>query len=342
MEVYMIGIDIAKTNFSLHAVDQFGRCVWRKNLKRSMMLSFFARTLPVRVSMESCAGSHFWGRELSKQGHQVSLIAAQFVKPFLRSQKNDRNDAEAITEASLRPNMNFVAIKKTWQQDIQSLHRIRKRVLNNRISLVNQIRGLLHEYGIVIPESLASFKKQIPVIFENESQYLSNTFLSYLHDLYQEFCELEAKKVKYDKEIEKIASSREDCKRLMQVPGVGPLTSTAFVASLGDPNHFKNGRQVGAWLGLVPKQHSSGGKPKLSGITKRGDCYLRQLLVHGARSYIQYVNKRKYSSAYAAKTEEMVNSKGYNLTSVAIANRNARVMWAMLKHNTDYSEAMTS
>ncbi len=339
MEIYMIGIDLAKTNFSLHAVDRHGKCKWRKSLKRSQMLGFFSNHPAVKISMEACGGCHYWSRKFQEMGHEVFIIAAQYVKPFVKSQKNDRNDAEAIVEAAMRPNMRFVPTKQIWQQDLQTLHRVRQRVLDARVTLSNQARGLLLEYGVTINKGVSAFKTMVPLILEDAEENLSALLKSLLNDLYEEFKRLEAKKKEYDVMVKNIAEENEDCMRLMQVPGVGPLVSTAFVSGLGDPNHYKNGRQVGAWLGLVPRQFSTGGKTKLGRITKRGDSHIRQLLIHGARSYLSTIRRKGAKNRFEEKQLKMWEKKGYNKTSVAMANRNARVMWSLLKYKEDYNVA---
>lgn len=338
-KINVIGIDLAKEIFHLHAVDEKNQVVWRKKLRRKEMLEFFINLEPVLVVMEACGGSNYWAQKLIKQGHQVKLIAPSFVKPFVKSQKNDRNDAEAIVEASSRPSMRYVSPKEMWQQDIQSVHRVRTRLVRSLVDLMNQARGLLMEYGITIPEGVAQFRKQIPLILEDAGNELSSQMRTLVRDFYEEYLEVLARKKKYDQVLDDIAEQNEDCKRLLSVPGVGPLTSTMFVSAVGDANSFKNGRQVSAWLGLVPRQISTGGKTRLAGITKRGDTHLRSLLVHGARSEILACHNRKIKSDHDTWVLDMVNKKGYNKTAVALANRKSRQMWAMLKNKEEYQVA---
>lgn len=336
MEIYMIGIDLAKKTFALHAVDSRGQRIWKKSVQREKLANFLAQIPRCKVAMEACGGCHYWARKFKSMGHEALIIPAQFVKPFVKSQKNDANDAEAIVEAAFRPSMRFVSIKEVWQQDLQSLHRIRQRVLDARISLSNQIRGLLEEYGIVVSLGVEKFRSEIPFVLEEADNGLTDLFRRHLFELYEEFRILDAKVKKYDKELKLLAEENESCQRLMSIPGVGVLTSTAFIAALGNPRSFKNGREVGAWLGLVPRQNSTGGVTRLGGITKRGDSYLRQLLVHGARSYLCHVKKRKNKGAYASRAEKLWEEKGYNKASVALANRNARIMWSLLKHKENF------
>ena len=336
-KVTMLGIDLAKESFQLHGVDRKGKAILRKSLKRKQLLEFMVQFPSCTVCMEACGGSNYWAQKFLAMGHQVKLIAAQYVKPFVKSQKNDRNDAEAIVEAASRPSMRFVSPKQQWQQDIQTLHRVRQRQQRAKTALACQIRGLLMEYGITIPEGIGHLKKQLPVILEDAENGLSSTLRTLVSDLYEEFVELEVRKAKYDLQLKQISLTHESCKRLQQVPGVGPLTSTAFVASVGDVNVFKNGRQLAAWLGLVPKQCSTGGKTKLLGITKRGDIYLRSLMVHGARAVVtQATLKKDRQDSLSQRIRHLVETRGFNKTAVAIANRNARVMFAMLKKGEDY------
>lgn len=337
--ISMVGIDLAKESFQIHGVDEHGKAILRKSLKRRQMLEFFA-TLPITtICMEACGGSNYWARKFSQMGHEVRIISAQYVKPFVKSQKNDRNDAEAIVEAASRPSMRFVSPKQVWQQDIQNLHRIRQRLQGAKTALINQTRSLLLEYGIVIKEGVTHFKKQIPLIIENPDNELTHHTRSLIKDLYDEYLALEERKSRYDAQLEELSESNEVCKRLMQVPGVGPLTSTAFVAAVGDPRNFKNGRQCAAWLGLVPRQSSTGGKTRLLGITKRGDAYLRSLLVHGARAVASSAKLRKSKSHRHDWIINLTEKKGINRVAVAIANHNVRVLWAMLKSGENYRAA---
>jgi transposase len=286
MKITTIGLDIAKQVFQVHAADAEGRVVLRKRLRRNQLTAFFANVPPCVVRLEACCGSHYWVRVLSRYGHTVRLIAPQFVKPYVKSNKNDANDAEAISEAVSRPHMRFVPAKSVEQQDIQSLHRVRSRMVSSRTALANQIRGLLSEYGIVLPQRVSQLRRGLPVILEdatNELTAFSRRLFASLHD---ELLSLEEKIAALDKQIEAVHRTSEPCQRVAAVEGIGPLTATALVAAISDGKAFKNGRQFAAWLGLVPRQHSTGGKARLLGISKRGDPYLRTLLIHGARSVV--------------------------------------------------------
>ena len=336
--ITMVAIDLAKETFQVHGIDEKGKAVVRKTMDRER-LAIFMQNLPhCTVAMEACAGSNYWSQRFVEMGHTPKLIAAQFVKAFLKSQKNDRNDAEAIAEAAQRPSMRFVAPKQRWQQDVQTVHRIRERLLRSKVSLSNQARGILLEYGITIKEGVAAFKEQVPKILEEANNELSPSIREALKDVFEEFKTIEGKKEKYDKMLEDLSEHLE-CKRLKAVPGVGPLVSTAFYSAVGDPNHFKNGRQVAAWLGLVPKQFSTGGKTRLGRITKRGDCYLRSLIVHGARASVTSIQKRRGSDPLSQRVLRLIETGGVNKAVIAVANRNARVMWALLKTKTDYQVA---
>lgn len=336
MEFSIIGIDLAKEVFQFHGVDHKGVVLLRKSLKRKDFLVFFSNLKPCVVCMEACGGSNYWARKLIKMGYEVRIISAQYVKPFLKHQKNDANDAEAIVEAASRISMKFVAPKQIWQQDIQSLHRIRQRLQSSKVALSNQIRSLLMEYGIVMPEGTVQFKKQIAVVLEDASNELTEMMRATVLDLYEEYKEIEVRKEKYDQKLEEISKTNEVCKRLCEIPGVGPLTSTAFVASVGDAKNFKNGRQAAAWLGLVPRQHSSGGRARLFGITKRGDVYLRSLLVHGGRAVANNIKRMKIKTKRHEWAEKIMDKKGSNITSIAIANHNVRVMWALMSSGERY------
>jgi transposase len=341
MEIYRLGIDLAKQNFEICGVDRLGKVLLRKTVKRSRLAEFIAQLPCTIICMEACGGSNYWARKFLSHGHQVQLIPAQYVKAFVKSQKNDRNDALAITEASARPTMNFVSIKQTWQQDIQSLHRVRSRIVGSLTTLRNQMRGLLAEYGIVISQGMSQFNKSIPSIIEDADNELSGEMRELIFDLFEEYKAMGVRKQNYDKMIERISRTNELCRKLTEVPGVGSLTSTAFVAHIGDPGFYKNGRQAAAALGLVPRQNSSGGKQVLLGITKRGDRYLRSLLVHGARAYVSYIDRSSCAtmSAYEEKIKKMLEKKHMNKVVVAVANRNARVMLALLKNGESYKAA---
>lgn len=333
--ITVLGIDLAKEVFQLHGVDAKGKCVLKKQVKRAKLLETIANLPSCLIGVEACGSAHFWAREFMKFGHEVRLMAPQFVKPYVKTQKNDATDAEAICEAVSRPNMRFVPIKQTWQQDIQSLHRIRERLVKNRTALINELHGIFMEYGIALPLSRAKMLREVAMFLDPENEYLSPDAKDTFRLLTAELNEIISHVESFDRKIEIIAQENEVVKRLKTIPGVGPITATAIVAAVADPSVFKNGRQFSAWLGLVPRQNSSGGKQVLGSITKRGDKYLRSLLVHGGRSVLRALDpENPYAFNQWALQKKL--TKGANRTAVAIANKNARIIWSLLKNKTSY------
>ncbi len=340
MKVTSIGIDLAKSIFQLHGVDAHGKALFRKKLSRGQLLPFIAQLNPCLIGMEACGAASFWAREFKKMGHDVKLIAPQFVKPFVKSNKNDAADAEAICEALLRPNMRFVTPKSIEQQDIQSLHRVRSRQVAARTALSNELRGLLSEYGVVLPQGITQLRKNLTAMLETAQQQERVTQRGKLlfETMLDELRELDAKIAEMDVRIESIHNGSEASQRLAEIPGVGKLTATAVVAAVGDVKVFKNGREFSAWIGLVPKQHSSGGKEKLLGISKRGDVYLRTLLIHGARASIRFLD-RQADSSRKQWLQKLIERRGMNRAVVALANKNARQIWVLLARNEEYRAA---
>ena len=330
-QVTILGIDLAKNSFQLHGVNAKGKTVLKKKVSRSQLLLTIANLPQCLIGMEACGGANYFAREFVGFGHTVKLISPQFVKPYVKSNKNDAADAEAICEAVQRPSMRFVPIKNLEQQDIQSIHRIRSRLIKEKTALMNSIRGLLQEYGVTIPQGASALKKQLIELSDSE---ITSTTLFFCKDLYQELLEKENNISKYDVKISEIYESSEVCKKIATVPGVGKQIATIIYSVLGNGAEFKNGREFAAYLGLVPRQASTGGKSKLLGISKRGDKYIRSLLVHGARSVLLYApTKTDSRSIWIQKLKER---KGMNTTTVAIANRNARIIWAIVKNNSSY------
>lgn len=340
MPVTRVGLDLAKNVFHVHGVNEHGKTVFRKLLKRPQLLAFFADLPPCLIGMEACSGANYWARQLKELGHDSRLISPQFVKPYVKSNKSDRNDAEAICEAVGRPSMRFVPIKTVAQQDIQAIHRIRERLVGNKIALVNQIRGILAEYGIVVAQQIAQLRRRLPEILEDATNALNHHEREFLIELMQQLRETEGWIATYDRRIRALYAQSEACQRLGEIAGIGPLTATALVAAAGDARVFQNGRQMAAWLGLVPKQHSSGGKTRLLGISKRGDSYLRTLLVHGARSVLARCgNKTDPRSQWLQKLRAR---RHHNVAAVALANKNARIAWALLCRGECYRPMETS
>lgn len=338
MEISVVGIDLAKEVFQLHGNDRNGKTIFRKKLRRAELKKTVATLPACTIAMEACATAHYWAREFRAMGHEVRLISPQFVKPFVKSNKNDANDAEAIAEAVVRPNMRFVSIKETWQQDMQCLHRVRERLVKNRTALMNELRGLLGEYGVHIGKGRAAIRKELPERDSSQTGHLLTPRVSMLARLLlDELREIEERLETLNREIEHDFENFEACKRIAKIPGIGPITSTALVAAIGDPRSFKNGRQMSAWLGLVPRQNSSGGKTVLQGISKRGDGYLRKLLIHGARSAVRYAALR--DTKRNQWILEKVRTRGTNKACVALANHNARIVWALLAKQEEYQAA---
>ena len=332
--VTVVGIDLAKTIFHLHGVDASGNVAVRKKLSRTKLAEFMAKLPACRVGMEACGGSHFWARKFTAMGHEVRMMAPQFVKPYVNSNKNDLVDAEAICEAIQRPSMRFVPGKSVEQQDIQSLHRARSIAVSNRTAQVNQIRGLLMEYGIVVPQRIANLRKALPWILEDGENELSPMFRDLLAGLRDEFVRLDERVAGYDAQIKGLSEQSQLCRRLMGIPGVGPMSATALVAAVADASAFNSGREMAAWLGLVPRQYSTGGKPKLLGISKRGDVYLRKLLVHGARAALRVADKKQDRRSRWAV--EVAGRRGHNIAAVALANKNVRTAWVLLSKGEQY------
>lgn len=286
------------------------------------------------IGMEACTGAHHWARRLEAKGYTVKLIAPQFVKPYVKSNKNDATDAEAVCEAMSRPNMRFVAVKTVSQQDIQATHRIRSELISQRTAKANQIRGLVAEYGLVAPQQLTRLRAAVPDWLEDAENGLTERFRRLLSGLWDDLKTLDSRVAELDYEINMIAQSDPVATRLQQLRGVGPVVATALVAAVGDAEHFANGRQMAASLGLTPKQHSSGGKDRLLGISKRGDAYLRSLLIHGARSVIR--TARLKDDRLSRWVTRIAQRRHPNVAAVALANKTARIAWALLRRGMDY------
>ena len=338
MNVITLGIDLAKNVFQIHGVDPKGKTVLQKRLPRSKLLPFLANLQPCLIGIEACGSSSHWARQLRSFGHEVRQISPQYVKPYVKTNKNDYNDAEAICEAVARPNMRFVPIKTTAQQDIQSLHRVRARLVHDRTALVNQTRGLLREYGVFIPDGIRPFRTNIPRVLEDAQNELTPLAREVAADQYARLGELDRRIAEYDARINAVFRDSDLCQRLIAVDGVGPMTATALVAATGDAHDFHNGRHFAAWLGLVPRQHSSGNRSKLLGLSKRGNTYLRTLLIHGARSILRRCDNR--TDRRGIWMREVMERRGFNRACVALANKNARILWALMVHGEPYRIAV--
>ncbi len=334
MNVTTLGIDIAKNVFQVHGIDYAGKKVINKAITRNKLPEFIGKLQPCLIGMESCGGSNYWGQRFTEMGHEVKLISPQFVKPYVKSNKSDAVDAEAICEAVTRPNMRFVAIKDKEQQDVQCIHKVRARLVKEKTALANQIRGLLLEYGIIIPQGISYVRSELPLILEDETNGLTLYGRELFKDLYEQLKNMILKVEQYDLKIEKICANNPICKLICKLSGVGALTATAITALVGNIKVFKNGRELSAYLGLVPKQHSSGGKAKLLGISKRGDRYVRCLLIHGARAAL--FRAKNLPTSRANWLRELILRRGFNRTVIALANKNARIIWALMTKGENF------
>ena len=333
----VVGIDLAKSIFHLVGLDERGKIILRKRLARGEVMPFMAKLPRVLVGMEACGGAHYWARQLREQGHEVKLMAPQYVKPYVKTNKNDLRDAEAIAEAVTRPSMRFVPIKNVEQQDLQALHRVRERLMGARTALVNEMRGLLAEYGIVLPTGVNAFRNTLAAKLEAEQAKLTPLSQELFGKLCAECKKVEAEVAYYDEKLQAIAATHPESQRLLTIPGIGPITATALIAAVGDMGGFTNGRQFAAWLGLVPKQHSTGGQTRLLGISKRGDSYLRKLLIHGARATLRWARTKTDSRSQGIRG--VLERRGWNRTAVAVAHKNARIVWALLSRGGVYGES---
>lgn len=336
-QVTTLGVDIAKNGVCVHGVDTQGHVIVKKRLARQKVLPFVAQLPPCLIGMEASGGAHYWAREFTQLGHTVKLMSPQFVKPYVQSQKNDPNDAAGICEAVVRPRMRGVPVKSVAQQDVQALHRIRERQIKARTALINQIRGLLAEYGIVIPQRVSQVRYRLPFVLEDAENGLTAIAREWLQALAEELQAFDQRLAATDQQIAQVFEADEACQRLAQLSGIGPLTATALVAAVGDATAFKNGREFAAWLGLVPRQHSTGGKTTLLGMTKRGNCYLRTLLIHGARAVLRVVDRK--TDGWSRWLQGVKARRGMNCASVAQANKTARVAWALLAKGDRYRHA---
>ncbi len=337
MNITTIGIDLAKTSFSLAGSDRHGKIVLRKTLSRKKLLPFIAQCPPCMIGLEACSGAHYWAREFEKLGHEVKIIAAKFSEPYRKGGKNDNNDAEAICEAVRHPNIWYAPVKTADQQAllcVHRVHRVRQGVVAERTRWVNRSRGLLSEFGIVIAKGRYALQAALPVILTDLDNGLPELTRQMIHDLWLSIQQANEQILGYDRALKQLARADETAKRLLPIPGVGEQTATGVVASVPDPRLFKNSRQFCAWLGLVPRQYSTGGKIRLGRITKRGDKYLRMCLVHGARAVIARLgDKQDHVSCWV---RDLIERRGYLRTVVALAARNARLIWTLMVKREDY------
>ncbi len=334
MKVTTIGIDLAKNVFQVHGVDERGKPVLRKQLKRKDVVAYFANLERCLIGMEACGSAHYWARKLSGLGHTTRLMAPQFVKPYVKTNKSDRNDAEAICEAVGRPNMRFVPVKTAEQQAVLALHRARQGFVKARTAQANQIRGLLAEFGIVIPQGIGHIAKRLPQILEDGENDLPGMLRQLLERLRENLTDMDRQVGEMEQQIKLWHRDNEQSRDLEAIPGIGPITASAFVATVGDAKSFKNARQVPAWLGMVPRQDGTGGKVTLGKISKRGDVYLRTMLIHGARSVIAQIERKPGQAD--AWLKKLLARRNKNIAAVALAAKNARVAWALLANGRNY------
>jgi transposase len=340
MKITTIGIDLAKNVFQLHGVDGQGKTVLSKQLKRDRMAAFFVNLPPCLIGMEACGSAHHWARKLQALGHTVKLMAPQFVKPYVKTNKNDAADAEAICEALTRPSMRFVPVKNVEQQAVLALHRVRQGLVKARTAQANQIRGLLSEFGLIVPQGIAQLYRCVPMLLDETKDELPGAFRALMQRLLEHLKELDRQAGEMEVQIQAWHRSNALSRKLERIPGIGPITASALVASIGNAQNFANGRQLAAWLGLVPRQHSTGGKTNLLGISKRGDTYLRTLLIHGARAVIRHAERKLDAQGWL---HNLIGRRNKNVAAVALANKNARIVWALLAHGrqfrSDYATA---
>lgn len=322
------GVDIGKTRFDVVGLDAAGAVVERLKFRRDTLLAFFADAPAAIVGMEACPGSQWLARELQCRGHRVRIIPAQFVKPYVKSNKNDVRDAEAIAEATTRPTMRFVEVKTPDQVDAQALHRARERMVKSRTALINQMRGFCLEYGVALRQGAGVFKLDLPKAIDDESNDLTPRMRRLLSELFDDLKHLERRVAELTREIEALSQSDERARRLQSIPGLGPMGATALLAAVGDARQFRRARDLGVWLGLVPRQHSTGGKTTLMGISKRGNAYLRRLLIHGARSCVLHLDRSR--DRLGKWLDQLQTRMHVNKVTVALANKIARIAWVIL------------
>ena len=340
MKLTTIGIDLAKSVFQVHGVDERDKAALRKQLKRKDVLAYFANLEPCLIGMEACGSAHYWARKLTELGHSVRLIAPQFVKPYVKTNKSDRNDAEAICEAVARPNMRFVPVKTAEQQAVLSVHRGRQSFVKARTAQANQIRGLLAEFGIVIPKGISHITEHLPDILEDGENGLPGIMRELIQRLSENLKAMDQHAGELERQIKLWHRESEQSGKIEAIAGIGPLTASAFVATLGDAKSFKNGRQVAAWLGMVPRHQGTGGKVILGPISKRGDVYLRTLLIHGARSVVKQAERKPDQADPWLR--QLITRRNKNVAAVALAAKNARIAWALLAHGRSYQRDYVS
>lgn len=338
MNITLITVDLAKNIFQVCGVNRACKSQFNQQMRREKFIPFLLKNYPgVTVAMEACGGSNFLGRTLEQNGFTVQLIHPNYVKPFVKGNKNDRNDAFAIAEAAMRPSMRFVRPKTREQTDLGIVHRIRERQIGARTALINQLRGLLKEYGIYVPKGVDTLRRELPFIMDDKQDELTVTAKAEFQSMYEEWVVLDALIAKHDKTMKVQAKQHPIAALAMSIRGVGMTIATAAVSHMGDPSQYKNGRQYAACLDLVPREYSSGGKQKLGGITKRGNQYLRKLLVQGAWSIIRHCENS--TDRLSLWVKQLIVRSTKHKAAVALANKLARILWAVMFHKTEYKGA---
>lgn len=340
MNVTTIGLDIAKNVFHLVGTDAKGQEVLKKRLRRAQVVSFFANLPRCVIGLEACGGAHYWGRELRKLGHEVRLINARHVEAFRRAQKNDYNDARAIAEAVVQPRMRFVPVKHEAQQELQALHRVRKGLKQERTRWMNRARGLLAEYGVVMGKGVSVFRRRVPAVVSTGDNGLSASFRELLHGIYERVCALDEELRVCDRRVKAASQANETCQRLDEIPGIGEVVATGLVAAVGNGRQFRRGRDLSASLGVVPRQHTTGGQVRLLGISKRGDRYLRTQLIHGARAVVHYAHRK--DDPLSQWVERIRQQRGTNVAAVALANKLLRIAWVILARGERYNPRLAA
>ena len=340
MNVTTVGLDIAKSVFHLVGAEANGKPVLKKRLRRNKVLAYFANLTPCVIGIEACGGAQYWARELRGLGHDARLINPKYVKRFLCGNKNDYNDAAALCEAVVHPKTRLVPVKTPAQQDLQALHRVRQGAMQQRTVWVNRARGLLGEHGIVMPKGIGAFRRRVPELLEDGENGLSELFRELLAQLYAQVRALDEQVAAYDRRLAQLARADETCQRLVELPGFGPVISTAMAASAGDGRAYHNGRHLSASLGLVPRQHGTGGKVRLLGITKRGDKHLRALLIHGARAVVYHAANK--DDALSRWINRIRAESGTNVAAVALANKLVRIAWVIVRRGEHYRPALAA
>jgi transposase len=334
MSIKVVGVDLAKNVFQLHGVDDLGYAQLRRRVTREKLLETVAQLEPCVIGIEASNSAYYWASQFERFGHQVRIISPQYVKPFRRNQKNDGNDAEAICVAVQQPNMRFVTKRSVEQQDVQALHRARQRLVSHRTALASQIRGFLRDRGIVFPRNISYTRRLLPQILEDAENGLTGSARETIAELFDFLREVDRRIAVFDRRIDEAFRASELAQRIARIEGVGPKISTAVVAAIGDGREFKNGRHMAAWLGLVPRQHSSGDRTQLFGISKRGDQHLRTLIVHGARAVVRTASRK--TDPKSVWVNSLRERRGFNRAVVAVANKNPRIMWAVLRREEPY------